>query len=97
MVFFVLVCLTLILGEQLIIDVFTLKYLALSKWPDENGFIPPNHGLTWHILTNRECEILGNEGLRYVPVNADGTISKSVNSFKSFGWRLVFEGSINCF
>ena len=75
-------------------DVFTLKYLALKKWPNENGFIPPNNWVNWHILTNRECEILGNEGLQYVPVNADGSISKSINSFNRQGWRLVYEGFI---
>jgi hypothetical protein len=78
----------------LIRDVFTLKYLALEKWEDENGFIPSNGWLKWHFLSNIECQILGNIGMSYVPVNVDGSVPKSVNSYQSRGWRLVFEGII---
>ncbi len=76
-------------------DIFTLKSIALAKWKNENGFIPSNGWVNFRILSDRECEILGNEGLNNVPVNADGFVSKSVNDFESQGWRLVFEGKIN--
>jgi len=80
------------IGIQTIKDIFTLKYEALTKFPDDNTFIPANNFLDILYLTDEECSILANDGLYYVPINANGKISTQKTLFEANGWSTVFEG-----
>jgi hypothetical protein len=79
-------------GIQTIKDIFTLKYEALTKFPDENSFIPSDNFLNLKYLTDQECAELANDGLYYVPVYANGEIIKQKKAFEANGYSTVYEG-----
>ncbi len=87
------------IGEQLIKDVFGLKIEILTKYPEDNGFIPSNGFITFKFLSDTHCYGLLESVAQDIPLCSDGKpqtsrkIAKGKAGFgKMKGWELVFDG-----